>query len=341
MTSRVLLEIGTGKSSLVVRYQKEEVKFYRSSLREISYEAWKGLGPKEISERAQRWIPKVESALAAFGVPLSSVESWQVAVTGKGRQEWREECVGALAQPPFKVVPVSLQDEARWDVESVFLATGGAETPGLVVFLGSGSQSLCGSGGITALEDGGASHIPTAEAMDKYKNIVMSHLTKEADAFQAGGLVLLSSGFHYGLALEKNSISLEKPLDFAAARELMNERFGELMQYFIDLTAPTSRPIGPLCLEDALKMLQLLGSSLRATEEGLIQTMLVDDNLKSVVACLYGIAILECLENCGFQPNIWITRVLNAVPLGYYSAILDPSRQSHPPVPVEAMSLQN
>ena len=88
-------------------------------------------------------------------------------------------------------------------------------------------------------------------------------------------------------------------------------------------------------------MLQLLGSSLRATEEGLIRTMLVDDKLKSVVACLHGVAILDCLDNCGFQPNIWITRVSNAVPLGYYSAILDPSRQSHPPVPVEVMSLRN
>lgn len=56
------------------------------------------------------------TALAAFGVPLSSVESWQVAVTGQGRQEWPEERVGALAQPPF-------QDEARYDFESVFLAT--------------------------------------------------------------------------------------------------------------------------------------------------------------------------------------------------------------------------
>ena len=92
-------------------------------------------------------------------------------MTGRGRQEWPQECVAALAAPPFKVVPVSLQDEARYDFESVLLATGGAETPGLVVFLGSGSQSLCGSGGITALEDGGASHIPTAEAMDNGKKL--------------------------------------------------------------------------------------------------------------------------------------------------------------------------
>ena len=43
-----------------------------------------------------------------------------------------------------------------------------------------------------------------------------------------------------------------------------------------------------------------------------------DDNVKSVVDRLYGIAVIDALCICGFPHNIWIICMWNGVPLRYY-----------------------
>ena len=104
--------------------------------------------------------------------------------------------------PPFQLVPLTLVQEAQHDIISVILATKdgikhGMQCSDLIAFLGSGSQTVGSERQAIALEDGGASGIPTEQATDKYKAlgacVLEQQRTYRLVLFRAGVCIQLAT----------------------------------------------------------------------------------------------------------------------------------------------------
>ena len=118
-------------------------------------------------------------------------------VTGKGRENFSDCHLQALAQAPFELLRLSAQEEAFHDLRSVQLAAQDECIPDLAAFLGSGSQTVgfpCSPIKVFAIQDGGSSMLPSVAALERYAGLT-GRLANERSC----GMILLASGFAWGL----------------------------------------------------------------------------------------------------------------------------------------------
>lgn len=221
--ARILVEIGTGKGSIILSHTSG---FWRSSRRDISYEMLQGLCVEELAARAAHLRGLVSSFVTSQNLQ-EPVEEWLLVVTGKGRVGCTPAHFEALAQPPFRLVPLTLVQEAQHDIRSVFLATKNETLcPDLIAFLGSGTQTVGSERRAIAFEDGGASAIPTPQATSKYKDLVLGLLNEQPSC----RLVLFSAGFAYGLlpSAAATGSGIDAEFDYQDASLLIDSRLEEL-----------------------------------------------------------------------------------------------------------------
>ena len=96
--ARVLIEIGTGKSNLLIFTEASEDRspqFIRETTRKISWEMWQCLAPEELGARAKALCQFVNRVLGQHNIKEAT--SWTVTVTG-GRENFSDCHLQALAQ---------------------------------------------------------------------------------------------------------------------------------------------------------------------------------------------------------------------------------------------------
>ena len=151
------------------------------------------------SRSIRRHTKKKQSFLSRiFQALWATQQRSHVTVTGKGRENFSDCHLEALAQAPFELLRLSAQEEAYHDLRSVQLAAQDERIPDLAAFLGSGSQTVSFPRGLIkafAIQDGGSSTLPSAAALARYAGLI-GRLANE----RLCGMILLASGFAWGLA---------------------------------------------------------------------------------------------------------------------------------------------
>ena len=216
--ARVLIEIGTGKSNLLIFTEASEDRspqFIRETTRKISWEMWQCLAPEELGARAKALCQFVNRVLGQHNIKEAT--SWTVTVTG-GRENFSDCHLQALAQAqaPFELLRLSSQEEAFHDLRSVQLAAQDECIPDLAAFLGSGSQTVgfpCSPIKVFAIQDGGSSTLPSVAALERYAGLI-GRLANERSC----GMILLASGFAWGLSTT-NAEDMVASFDYEQAGE--------------------------------------------------------------------------------------------------------------------------
>lgn len=263
--ARVLIEIGTGKSNLLIFTEASEDRspqFIRETTRKISWEMWQCLAPEELGARAKALCQFVNRVLGQHNIKEAT--SWTVTVTGKGRENFSDCHLQALAQAPFELLRLSAQEEAFHDLRSVQLAAQDECIPDLAAFLGSGSQTVgfpCSPIKVFAIQDGGSSMLPSVAALERYAGLT-GRLANERSC----GMILLASGFAWGLSAT-NAEDMVASFDYEQAGEKIRNQLAGLFAGFSDLTSDLTEPLGQMELPEALQALQRFGENIRSSEQ--------------------------------------------------------------------------